>query len=152
MNPSALRIASAATGTSPASVLTHAQGRQTSAVAEWARCRPWIEAALAHSPGLETIEDVEHAIERCTYQVWFGQRSCAVTEIAAYPKAKALVVVHGGGALAEMLDELEPAMCAFARARGCTLIMGTGRKGWERVTRERGYRFGYLTMVKMLST
>jgi hypothetical protein len=24
------------------------------------------------------------------------------------------------------------------------------RKGWERVTRERGYRFGYVTMVKSL--
>ena len=91
---------------------------------------------------------MERAIERGTYQVWFGAGCCAVTEIADYPKAKALVVVHGGGDMAEMLDELEPAMCAFARAQGCTLIMGTGRKGWERVTANRGYRFGWLTMVK----
>jgi hypothetical protein len=46
------------------------------------------------------------------------------------------------GDIGELLDELEPQMCAFARAQGCTLIMGTGRKGWERVTRQRGYRFG----------
>jgi hypothetical protein len=106
--------------------------------------------ALAHSPGLESITDVECAIERGTYQVWFGARCCAVTEIADYACAKALVVVHGGGDMAEMLDELEPAMCVFARARGCTLIMGTGRKGWERATQSRGYCFGWLTMVKSL--
>ena len=115
---------------------------------EWARCRHWIEAALAHSPGLETIEDVERAIERGSYQVWFGRDCCAVTEIADYARARALMVVHGGGDMGELLDELEPAMCAFARAQGCTLIMGTGRKGWERAAGPRGYRFGWLTMVK----
>jgi hypothetical protein len=116
----------------------------------WARCKPWIEAALVHSPGLETIEDVERAIERGTYQVWFGKECCAVTEIADYARVRALVVVHGGGDMAELLDELEPQMCAFAREQGCTLIMGTGRKGWERVTRSRGYRFGFITMVKQI--
>lgn len=123
-----------------------------SAAGEWARCRPWIKAALVHSPGLESIEDVERAIARGSYQVWFGRHCCAVTEIADYARAKALVVVHGGGDLAELLEELEPAMCALARAQGCTLIMGTGRKGWERVTRERGYRFGFITMVKDLKS
>jgi hypothetical protein len=117
---------------------------------EWARCRHYIEAALAHSPGLEAIEDVERAIERGSYQVWFGKACCAVTEIAHYARGRALVVVHGGGDMGELLHELEPAMCAFARREGCTLIMGTGRKGWERVTEKRGYRFGYLTMVKRL--
>lgn len=117
---------------------------------EWARCRHWIEAALAHSPGLESIEDVERGVARGTYQVWFGKECCAVTEIAQYARVRALVVVHGGGDMAELLEELEPQMCGFARGQGCTLIMGTGRKGWERVTRSRGYRFGYLTMVKTL--
>jgi hypothetical protein len=117
---------------------------------DWARCKPWIEAALAYSPGLEAIEDVERAIERGSYQVWFGKECCVVTEIADYARTKALVVVHGGGDMAELLDELEPATCEFARAEGCRHIMGTGRKGWERVTRTHGYRFGYITMVKRL--
>ncbi|HXR94949.1 MAG TPA: hypothetical protein VN718_03675 [Rhizomicrobium sp.] len=121
-----------------------------SAVSEWSRCRRYIEAALVHSPGLETIADVERAIERGSYQVWFGKACCAVTEIAQYARAKALVVVHGGGNLRELLNELEPAMCEFARAEGCTLMMGTGRKGWERATRAHGYRFGFITMVKSL--
>ncbi|MGH6829073.1 MAG: hypothetical protein ACREFW_09210, partial [Rhizomicrobium sp.] len=101
-------------------------------------------------PGLESIEDVERAIENGSYQVWFWHHSCAVTEIADYARHKALVVVHGAGDMAELLDVIEPGMCAWAKEQGCTLMMGTGRKGWERVTEKRGYRFGFVTMVKNL--
>jgi len=117
----------------------------------WARLRHLIVAALETSPGLETIEDVEALVGCGKYQAWFGKNSVAITEIASYPRKKALTVIHGGGDLTELLDELEPSMCAFARSQGCDLIMGTGRKGWERVTEKRGYRFGWIVMAKDLS-
>ena len=123
----------------------------TDAQMEWLRCRHWIEAAVARSPfGLETIEDVEAAIARGAYQFWPGRGCACVTEIQNYPRKKVLCVVHGGGALDELIDEMEPALCAFARAAGCDLIMGIGRKGWARVTERRGYRFGWITMLKAL--
>lgn len=117
---------------------------------EWARLKHHIEAALATSPGLETLEDVEAAVASGHYQVWFGHQSIAITEIASYPRRKVLTVIHGGGDLAELLDEMEPQMCAFAVENGCDLIMGQGRRGWERVTEKRGYRHGFVTMVKDL--
>ena len=61
-----------------------------------------------------------------------------------------LIVVHGGGELEELLGAMEPAMCGFARAHGCIAIMGMGRKGWERATLKRGYRFGTIMMIKDL--
>lgn len=118
----------------------------------WTRCRPWIEAALATSPGFETIEDVERLVAEGSYQVWFGTNCVAITEIASYPRRKVMTVIHGGGDLTELIDELEPSMCVFARSQGCGSIMGTGRKGWERVTEKRGYRFAWITMTKDLST
>ena len=121
-----------------------------SPASEWARCRHFIESALAHSPGFEDIVDVERAIAEGRYQFWPGERCAAITEIADFPRAKMLVVLHGGGDLAELIDRMEPALCAFARAAGCDGIMGLGRKGWERVCEKRGYRFGWLAMVKML--
>jgi hypothetical protein len=62
-----------------------------------------------------------------------------------------LCIIHGGGDLAELVDAMEPALCAFARAAGCDLIMGIGRKGWQRVCEKRGYRFGWVAMVKALN-
>lgn len=120
----------------------------TSPQAEWARLKHHIEAALATSPGFETIEDVEAFVACGKYQVFFGRESIAITEIASYPRRKVLNILHGGGDLNELLNELEPSMCAFARSQGCDAIMGTGRKGWERVTAARGYRFAWLNMVK----
>jgi hypothetical protein len=49
-----------------------------------------------------------------------------------------------------LLDEIEPALCNFARAQACDGIMGLGRKGWERVTAGRGYRLAYIAMIKDL--
>jgi hypothetical protein len=117
---------------------------------EWARCRPYIERALAHGPGLETIGDVERLIADGTYQFWPGVRSAAITAIQRHARKKVLAVIHGGGDLRELLDEMEPAFCAFARAAGCDAIIGIGRKGWERETTKRGYRFAHLTMIKEL--
>ncbi len=116
----------------------------------WPRCRPWIEAALATGPGVETIEDVERLIESGQYQLWMGRNAAAVTEVTQFQRRKILTVMHGGGDLSELLDEIEPALCAFARAQGCDGIMGLGRKGWERVTQSRGYRLAYIAMIKDL--
>jgi hypothetical protein len=123
----------------------------TTARREWRRCRPWIEAAVRRAPfGLETIEDVERMIEEGHYQFWPGRRCAAITEIQVYARKKALCVVHGGGELAELIEEMEPALCDFARAAGCDLVTGIGRKGWQRVCEKHGYSFGWVAMIKAL--
>ena len=122
-----------------------------SAVSEWQRCRSWITAALKRSPGFETIEDVERFVSEGKYQFWPGRQSAAITEIAQFAAKKVLIVQHAGGDLAELIDEMEPAFCSFARAAGCDTIMGFGRMGWKRVTEKRGYGFGWVAMVKHLS-
>lgn len=118
---------------------------------DWLRCRPLIEAALAQSPGLENIEDVEQLIDEGVYQFWPATRSAVVTEIANFKRRKALSVVHGGGDLAELLDVIEPILCDYATLRGCDAIMGLGRRGWDRECQKRGYDFAYVTMIKDLS-
>lgn len=122
----------------------------TEAQKQWERCRHWIEAAVDRSPGLETIEDVERMVESGNYIFWPGKNCAAITEMQQYAQKKALCVMHGGGDLRELVDELEPALCSFALAAGCDMLMGVGRKGWIRETEKRGYRFGFVTMVKNL--
>lgn len=114
---------------------------------EWARCRPWIKAAIDKGLGLETIEDVERFIANCRYQFWPGASSAAITEIVQFPRAKVLIVRMGGGDLNELV-EIEKTLCRFARANGCTTIMGEGREGWQRVCEKMGYRFASVCMLK----
>ena len=121
------------------------------AAQEWKRCRPWIEAALARSPGFENIEDIEGYVSEGKYQFWPGRRSAAITEIAQFAAKKVLIVQHAGGDLPELMNDMEPAFCTFARAADCDAIMGFGRMGWKRVTEKRGYRFGWVAMVKDLA-
>jgi hypothetical protein len=109
-----------------------------------------IEAAIEHSPRLETIEDVEAKVATWDYQIWFGRNSCIVTEVAVYPSLKAVNIVHGGGDMQEMLNEMEPAICVWAKAIGCSAVMGIGRKGWERAAKNHGYSFAWITMMKRL--
>ena len=133
----------------PAAKLPVFEGVPLAPQAEWARCRPWIEGALANSPGLETIGDVERLLADCIYQFWPGMRSAAVTEIVQFKRVKVLMVRHAGGDLDELI-EMEKTFCDFARAMGCTKIMGEGRQGWRRVCERMKYRFGFLTMTKDL--
>lgn len=118
----------------------------------WQRCKPWIEAALAQSNGFETIEDVEAGINDGSYQFWADENAAAITTILRFARRKALMVVHGGGDLTELLERLEPQMERYAQQRGCDAIMGQGRKGWERVCKTRGYRLAWVAMMKDVRT
>jgi hypothetical protein len=81
-------------------------------------------------------------------QFWPGERSAAVTQVAVFGGRKALIVRYGGGELDELLAKIEPALCAVARAMGCSLIMSEGRMGWKKAAEGNGYRFAWLTMLK----
>lgn len=119
------------------------------AASEWARCRNYIQEALERSPGLETIEDIEQGIRECRLQFWPGRASAVITEIGQYPRKRVLIVNHAGGDLNELI-EMEPSIAAFARGAGCDLVMGFGRMGWKRIWEKRGYRLGWVAMIRNL--
>lgn len=116
---------------------------------EWLRCKHYIEAALAHGPALESIGDVERLISAGQYHFWPAEQSAVITEFVQYPNAKALMIRHAGGDLKE-LKSLRPSIEAFAKANGCELLAAEGRKGWERVFRNDGYRFAWAMYLKDL--
>jgi hypothetical protein len=115
--------------------------RETPAQA-WARCRPWVEAALAHAGGGYTIEDVQAGIERGDFQFWPGARCAVVTELVVSPRSAWLNFWLTGGELSELLI-MRPHIERWALARGCSEARGGGlaeRRGWARVLRAAGYR------------
>lgn len=105
---------------------------------EWARCRPMVEAALRHSAGTHTIEDVEDGVRASRYIVWTGTKSVAVTEFHQFPQARFLHIFLAGGDLEE-LKSMVPTWVNFAQFNGCSQLTICGRRGWERALREQGW-------------
>ncbi len=114
----------------------------------WARCSPYIQAALDQAGGTHGIEDVARLVAQGRAHFWPGARCAVVTEFYDYPKLRACNFWLLGGDLKELLTLL-PAIEAWARSRGCARMLGGGpRAGWGRVLAPRGYRPGWTVYRK----
>lgn len=105
--------------------------------AEVVRCRPWLEAAVEHSPG-ESLGAVVEEILSGRAQLWGGRRSCLVTQLTQTPEGR---IVHGwlcGGDRQEVLGAL-PMVESWARQQGAEIATVNGRKGWARALKPQGY-------------
>lgn len=115
----------------------------------WTRCRRFIEAALPYALDTHSIEDIEQGIAEGRFQFWPGQRSAIITELITYPRKRALNYFLLGGDLEE-LKEMEPSISAWAYAAGCTHVIGVGRRGFERVFADAGFKPAWSLVVKEL--
>lgn len=106
---------------------------------EWARCAPWIDAALAHAGGTHRPDDVKAMIARGDAGFWPGERSAAVTLVEDEPCERRLLIWLAGGDLAELGGPLLTQMEAWGRAVGCRRVLVIGRGGWERALKPQGY-------------
>jgi hypothetical protein len=121
--------------------MTHEQ-----AVAEFARCRPWLEAAIEkQAGGTITIDDVAAAIGQGTMHFWPGPKCAAVTELAIFPRKRFLNVTLAGGDLDGIIDMI-PSWKAFAGALGCERVTCVGRPGWERVLAPLGWKKAHVVL------
>ena len=112
---------------------------------ELERCRPWIEAALAHSGGTHTFQDIADGIASGHMQLWPAPKGCAVTQIVVYPRKRTLHIFLAGGEMDQLFDMDESAI-AWGRAQGCSAMTLSGRMGWQRALKSRGWK---TTMVEM---
>jgi hypothetical protein len=118
----------------------------------WLRCRPYIEAALERAGGTHAIEDVARLIGEGRAHFWPGERCAVVTEFHDYPRLKACNLWLLGGDLSELM-RMRSAIEAWARAQGCTRILGGGpRRGWRRLLAPHGYRPGWIIYCKELTS
>ena len=115
---------------------------------EWARCAPWLEAALAEADGSHSLEDVKAAVLAGEADFWPGKRAAMVTEIITFPRRRVLNFWLAGGDLAELRDELRPRVEELARKHGCQAAHVAGRQGWARAL---GYRPIYYVCAKELA-
>lgn len=109
------------------------------------RCRPWIEAALSYSGGTHQYEDIVESIVTGRMQFWPADKGCAVTEIIVYPRKKVFHIFLAGGEMDQIVDMNDSAL-AFAKAAGCTSMTISGRKGWAKVLKSKGWSEAFTTL------
>jgi hypothetical protein len=117
--------------------------------AELERCRPWIEAALDRGGNTHEFEDIVYAVKTGTMQFWPAEDACAITEIIVYPRKRAFHVFLAGGNMDTIVDMDESAVY-YAKLNGCTIMSIAGRKGWQRVLTDKGYKNTLTVLMKEL--
>jgi len=127
------------------------RGLTPEAAHEWARCAPWIAAALEHARETHTVDDVRDMVARFEAQFWPGERSAVVTEFLRFPRCHALHLWLCGGEMGELVDTTLPAIERFAREAGCRFLSTTGREGWRRVLAPHGFEPAWHTCLKELN-
>jgi len=106
---------------------------------EWARCAPWLDAALAHAGRTHSLADVRALIEAGEARFWAGRDCAAVAALERDPGERRLLIWLAGGALGELLDDLLPRVEAWGRECGCRRVVVIGRAGWERSLKSKGF-------------
>jgi hypothetical protein len=89
-------------------------------------------------------------VERGEAQFWPFSRSAMVSLIFDEPQAKSLHQWLIGGDLGQVLGEMRETIEAWARAQGCTRLLGAGRRGWERVLKPYGYEVAAVVYAREL--
>ncbi|WP_372785017.1 hypothetical protein [Phenylobacterium sp.] len=106
---------------------------------DWARCAPWLDAALAHAGRTHSLEDVKAAVDRGEARFWPGAASALVAAVEQDPAERRLLIWLAGGARDELEDGLLPLAEAWGRESGCRRALVIGRDGWARTLRTKGY-------------
>lgn len=105
----------------------------------WARCAPWLDAALAYAGRSHDLSDVRTLVEAGEAQLWAGEAAAMVTLVEEEPRERRLLIWLAGGDLEELVDRLRPRAERWARRRGCRRVLVVGRPGWERALAPEGY-------------
>jgi len=106
---------------------------------DWARCAPWLDAALAHAGRTHSLDDVRAAVACGEARLWAGARSALVAAVERDPGELRLLIWLAGGERQELEDEILPRAEAWGRDMGCRRALVIGRAGWERTLKSQGY-------------
>jgi hypothetical protein len=107
--------------------------------AEWARCAPWLDAALVHAGRTHSLADVRAAIDRGEARFWPGVASALVAALENDPGERRLLIWLAGGERGELENHILPLAEGWGRENGCRRALVIGRAGWERTLKSKGY-------------
>lgn len=112
----------------------------------WPVITEFLKGAAKYTYGRYDAQDIIDVYRKSDQQLWIafdseGVHAFVVTEIMQYPRLTALVMHFTGG---RKLKECKPPIIAliqrFAKDHGCDVIESQGRRGWENVFKNDGFK------------
>jgi hypothetical protein len=118
----------------------------------WRRAEPHLRAALEHGGSFYDLPEVAARLADGRVRLLTGEQSAGVIETFDFPRTdrKALHVWLAGGDLGELSGGMRLDLEAIAEREGCSDILITGRRGWERVLGPVGYAPSWQVLRKRL--
>lgn len=113
-------------------------------------CRDILLDALSYGDGRVNEALLVDQLVRGNYHLWRTPNSAGVTQINENPFCKCLFIFLAGGDLGEIEHLAGPVVEQWAADQGCTSVILSGRRGWERALRPLGYEFQSTNLIKRL--
>ena len=116
----------------------------------WPDIEKYMEGAAEYTYGRFTAEDIKVGLHTKPYHLWiaFDDRKiygAVVTEIGEYPQMKTLIMQFTGGEhLPKWKNQMLQLLQRFAKDCGCTVIESYGRRGWEKVFKDDGFKSRFM--------
>lgn len=120
-------------------------------LADYLECRDILLEALAHGDGRVNEALLISGLVKGDYQLWRTANSAGVTQINSNPFSKTLFIFLSAGDLNEIEHVAGPVVEKWAADQGCTSIILSGRRGWERALRPLGYEFQSTNLIKRIA-
>ena len=108
-----------------------------------------LQLALDVAGGTHTLGDVTRMILEGRAQLYESDDAVIVTEVHQSPRVKAIHIWLATGTM-EGVIALSKLVLQEAKAMGCTSATITGRKGWERVGAQHGWKPLYTVLGQEL--
>ena len=119
-------------------------------LADYFECRTILLEALAKGDGRINEALLVAGLVRGNYQLWRTDSAAGVTQIDTNHNSKTLFIFLAAGDLQEIEHVAGPVVEDWARCQGCTSIVLSGRRGWERELRTLGYSYSTTNLIKRL--
>ncbi len=95
--------------------------------------------ALKYGSNSHTFDDIVRSALSGDIDVYELPNAVIIAELSTYPQHKVYHIFIAAGDLDEILD-YQPRLHEEAKLRGASYLTLAGRKGWERVLKEHGWK------------
>lgn len=107
-----------------------------------------LRKALEMDGGTHNLDDILGEIAAGNMQSFVGPNgSWVITQVLDFPRQRVLEILWVVGHILDF-DYIYPELEKFAKDRGCTLMRGLGRDGWDASLAKLGWRTGQKIFIK----